>query len=472
MINHARTRTIILSGTLVLIAAVSSLHAAEKRPVVSSSAANGVNSKPNILLLLSDDQAWTDYSFMGHPLIRTPHIDSLARGGVVFRRGYVPTALCRASLMTLASGHYASVHGVTGNDPSPKYYQGPEAETKRAELIAKIDRFDTLPELLVEQGYLCHQSGKWWEGSFQHGGFTHGMTRGFPQKGGRHGDDGLKIGRTGLKPCTDFIDMAVEQKKPFYMWYAPFMPHAPHTPPDEYLNKYKDKVPLPVAKYYAMCEWFDATCGELLDYLDQKGIRENTLIIYISDNGWIQNPEKINQYDKRSKQSCYEGGVRQPTIYNWPGTLPAQNRPELVSSIDIFPTVLAAAGARRPLIKLPGINLLDNMREKTPIQRDTIFGESFAHDIADVDAPEKSLLYRWCIKGKWKLILSYDGEVGRYASSHMYDKKPQLFDLIADPFEQTNLAAANPEVVDTLAKTINAWYPLKTAKVLGPRNAE
>ena len=422
--------------------------------------------KPNIVLLLSDDQAWTDYSFMGHKMIQTPNIDSLAKGGVVFRRGYVPTALCRASLSTLATGHYAHMHGVTGNDPSPKYYTGPEQKKARAELVEKIEKFDTLPELLVEQGYLCHQSGKWWEGSYKHGGFTHGMTRGFPEKGGRHGDDGLKIGRTGLKPCTEFIDMALEQKKPFYMWYAPFMPHAPHTPPEKYLNKYKDKVPLPVAKYYAMVEWFDATCGELVDYLEKKGIRNNTLIIYISDNGWIQKPDKPNRYDKRSKQTCYEGGVRQPTIYNWPSTLAPQDRPELVNSIDIFPTVLAAAGARQPKIKVPGLNLLDYMKEKKPIPRDTIFGESFAHDVADVNNPERTLLYRWCIKGNWKLILSYDGEVGRYKHSHQYDKSPQLFNLKADPHEKVNLADKKPDKVKELAAAISNWYPLKKAKVL------
>ena len=422
--------------------------------------------KPNILLLLSDDQAWTDYSFLGHEIIRPPNIDKLANSGVVFRRGYVPTALCRASLMTLATGHYAHMHGVTGNDPSPAHYKGPKENEKRAAMIAKIDKFDTLPELLVEQGYLCHQSGKWWEGSYRHGGFTHGMTRGFPEPGGRHGDDGLKIGREGLQPCKEFIDMAVEQKKPFYMWYAPFMPHTPHTPPEEYLEKYKDKVPLPVAKYYAMCEWFDATCGELVDYLEAKGIRDNTLIIYISDNGWIQKPDAPNRYDKRSKQTSYEGGVRQPTIYNWPDALPAQDRPELVSSVDIFPTVLAAAGARQPKIKVPGVNLLDYMKEKKPVPRDIIFGESFAHDVADVDDPERTLLYRWCIKGDWKLLLSYDGEVNRYKSSHQYDKAPQLFNLKEDPHEKVNLALKNPEVASELAKAIEKWYPLKRAKVL------
>jgi arylsulfatase A-like enzyme len=422
--------------------------------------------KPNILFLLSDDQAWTDYSFMGHEMIQTPNIDALAKDGVLFRRGYVPTPLCRPSLMSLATGHYASTHGVTGNDPSRKRYTGPAKNEARAALIAKIDAFDTLPELLVEQGYVCHQSGKWWEGNFSRGGFTHGMTRGFPKPGGRHGDDGLKIGRNGLAACTDFIDMAVEDEKPFYMWYAPFMPHTPHTPPQEYLAKYEGRVPLPVAKYYAMCEWFDATCGELLAHLDAKGIRENTLVIYVGDNGWIQHPERANRYDKRSKQTCYEGGIRQPTIYSWPGTLAAQDRPDLVNSIDIFPTILAAAGARQPARAVPGLNLLDAMKMKTPVKREAIFGESFAHDIADLDDPEKSLLYRWCIKGRWKLLLSYGGEVGPYASSHDYDKVPQLFDLTDDPHEKNNLAKDKPGVVAELASAIDAWYPLKSAKLL------
>ncbi len=76
---------------------------------------------PNVVLIISDDQAWTDYGFMGHADIQTPHLDKLARESVLFRRGYVPTALCRPSLVTLLTGHYASTHGVTGNDPSPKY---------------------------------------------------------------------------------------------------------------------------------------------------------------------------------------------------------------------------------------------------------------------------------------------------------------------------------------------------------------
>ena len=424
--------------------------------------------KPNIILLLSDDQSWTDYSFLGHSDVKTPNIDKLAGESIVFPRGYVPTALCRPSLMTLATGHYAHRHGVTGNDPSPKYADrdSPLYNERRAQLISYIDQFDTLPELLGEQGYLSHQSGKWWEGNFSRGGFTHGMTRGFPQRGGRHGDDGLKIGREGLQEIYDFVDMAVEEDKPFYLWYAAFLPHTPHNPPDRLLYKYKDRFPISIAKYYAMIEWWDETCGDIVDYLEKKNIHDNTLIIYVGDNGWIQNPNK-NGYDMRSKQTPYEGGVRQPTMYSWPAKLKPAHRMDLVNSIDIFPTVLAAAGARQPKIKLPGLNLLEAMEKGSPIPRDAIFGESFAHDIADIENPEASLLFRWCIQGDWKLLLTYDGEVNRYKITHpREEKRPQLFNLKNDPFEKTNLAGENPRVVARMAKMIGDWYPVNERKVL------
>ena len=117
--------------------------------------------RPNVLLIISDDQAWSDYSFLGHPHVRTPHIDQLARQSVVFTRGYVPTALCRPSLMTLVTGHYAHRHGVTGNDPSPKYAERDSElyQHRRHELISYIDAFDTLPELLGEAG--IPQPSKW-----------------------------------------------------------------------------------------------------------------------------------------------------------------------------------------------------------------------------------------------------------------------------------------------------------------------
>ncbi len=426
------------------------------------------NQLPNVVLIISDDQGWTDYGFMGHPVIQTPHLDRLAQESIVFRHGYVPTALCRPSLMTLATGHYAHRHGVTGNDPSPRYaaLQSAAFQGQRADLISFIDRFETLPELLSKRGYLSHQSGKWWEGSFQRGGFTHGMTRGFPEEGGRHGDSGLKIGREGLGPVTDFVDLAIGEGKPFFLWYAPFLPHTPHTPPARLLEKYQQEGrPLTLAQYFAMCEWFDETVGELVRYLEEKEVRDNTLIVYLSDNGWIQNPEG-RAYAPRSKQSPYEGGVRTPILFSWRGSLEPAQRSELISSIDLLPTILAAAGAATPG-KLPGLNLLPDLQQQTRIQRSWVFGEGFAHDIADIFDPEASLLYRWCREGRWKLILTYDGEVNRYRSTHpRTERGPQLFDLVSDPYERVNLATDHPQIVARLSEKIAAWYPLAERTLL------
>ena len=422
---------------------------------------------PNVLYIISDDQSWTDYGFMGHPQIKTPHLDKLANESVLFERGYVPTALCRPSLVTLINGQYAHKHGVTGNDPSPKRYIKEKSNQKKAQLISYLDRFETLPNLLGEKGYLSHQSGKWWEGNFKHGGFTHGMTRGFPQPGGRHGDDGLKIGRNGLQPIEDFVDHAMKENKPFFLWYGVFLPHTPHNPPDRLLKPYQDLgLPLSIAKYYSMCTWFDETCGQLIDILEKRNLRDDTIIVYVTDNGWIQNPEK-NGYAPRSKQTPYEGGIRTPIMFSWPnGNLKNGKRKDVVSSIDLFPTVLAATGARTPK-DLPGLNLLENLKNEKPIKRKGIFGESFAHDIADVENPEESLLFRWTIEGKWKLLLTYDGEVNRYKTTHpREEKRPQLFNLLQDPKEEKNLAEQNPKVVARLAAKIGKWWPVKERKVL------
>jgi uncharacterized sulfatase len=440
------------------------------------SAVNGAE-RPNVVMIISDDQAWTDYGFMGHEVIETPHLDRLASESVVFERGYVPTGLCRPSLMTLITGLYAHQHKTTGNDPSPAVTEPNSAayDAQREKLISHVDQHPTVPKILAELGYVSHQSGKWWEGNYKRGGFTAGMTRGFPERGGRHGDDGLKIGREGMMPVFEFVDQAVSDDKPFFLWYAPFLPHTPHNPPERILKKYQtaDR-PEPLAKYYAMCNWFDETCGQLVNYLAEKKVRDNTLIVYVTDNGWIQRTPETQvpagwsqAFAPKSKQSPYDGGVRTPILFSWPGKIEPAKRDELVSSIDIIPTILSVAGAKVPA-NLPGIDLLSAVRDGKPIDRDTLFGESFAHDIADVENPEASLVYRWCIEGRWKLLLTYDGATNRYGNVQRYGELgPQLFDLLADPFETKNLAAVNAAVVERLAKKIDGWWPVKTRKVFG-----
>ena len=429
-----------------------------------ASAVAGAAERPNVVMIISDDQAWTDYSFMGHPHIQTPNIDRLAKESLTFTRGYVPDSLCRPSLATIITGLYPHQHGIVGNDPPfPESADGrprrarrgsPEYLERRLEYLEHIDRVPTLPRMLSSAAvgtpaYLSHQSGKWWEGSYQRGGFTHGMTHGDRRRGGRHGDLGLTIGREGMEPVFQFIDQAQQQDRPFFIWYAPFLPHTPHNPPERLLNKYKDKTDsIPIAKYWAMCEWFDETCGQLLDYLNEKQIAENTIVMYVTDNGWINSPD-ASRYAPKSKRSQYDGGLRTPIMIRWPGKVkPRMDKNSLVNSIDLAPTVLAALDLP-PSAGMQGIDLLD--REAVE-QRERIFGEVLEHDIQHMTDPVPSLRYRWVIEGPWKLILPHAPRVP--------NGEVELYHLDEDPHETKNVAAEHPDLVERLTKEIEQWWPI------------
>lgn len=410
---------------------------------------------PNIVLIISDDQSWPDYSFMGHPNIQTPNIDDLAAESLTFTRGYLAAPLCRPSLATLATGLYPHQHGVTGNDPEftfegDRYGQEWMMERSRQNepITASFLEHPNLPTLLGKAGYRSFQTGKWWEKSWKDGGFTGGMTHGDPTRGGRHGDEGLDIGREGMEPIANFIDGSVQADQPFFLWYAPFMPHAPHTPPDSLLEKYLDQAPSePVARYWAMCDWFDQTVGQLQDMLDERGLTENTLVVYLADNGWDQDPDQANRYLPRSKREPYEMGIRTPIMYKWPGHTNAQmDTTTFVSSTDVAATILGAAGVEAPS-SMAGINVLDQEQRQ---DRSVVYSEDFAHDIVDVEAPGKSLQHRVILERPWKLIVP--------DSDNLPDQSVELFNVMEDPGETQNLADQHPDVVERLQSQLNQWW--------------
>ena len=401
--------------------------------------------RPNVVMIISDDQAWSDFSFMGHPVIETPHIDQLARQSAAFFNGYVPSSLCRPSLATIITGQYPHQHGITGNDP-------PE-NTDRARMLRFIAHTSSLPRVLRTFGYASMQTGKWWEGHHGMGGFTHGMTINSKERG-RHGDQGLRIGRETMQPIYDFVEEHDEE--PFFLWYAPFLPHTPHTPPEQLLKKYRKKGrPEALAKYYAMCEWFDKTVGQLLDYLDEQGLRKNTLVLFAIDNGWIQNPNwesgahpEETPYAPRSKRSPNEKGVRTPILVRWPDRIEPGKRMELASTIDFFPTVLDALGVDKSS-ELPGRSLIQ--LANGTITRDAVYGEIFTHDVVDLSHPTKGLKYRWIREGDWKLIApNPSGPAG--------SEEPRLFDLSEDPGEKHNLIEKHPGIVEDLRKELDDWW--------------
>jgi uncharacterized sulfatase len=403
---------------------------------------------PNIVFIISDDQAWTDYSFMGHEAIETPNIDRLANESRTFTHGYVPTSLCAPSLASIITGVYPRNHMVLGNDrvlPGDDKADKPTWRPKNyASVIENFKRLKTLPKILKEKGYLSFQTGKWWLGNYTNGGFDYGMTHGDPERGGRHGDYGLEIGRKGMDTLNNYIDLALAKKKPFFMWYAPFLPHAPHNPPDSLLQKYLPKAPTEyVAKYWAMCEWFDYTCGELMDYIEEKGQTENTLFVYVCDNGWVQN-ENDSKYNPISKRAPYEYGMRTPIMYKWKGKIePKLDDKTLVSSLDMLPTVLDLLGIERPE-ELDGINVLNETELK---YREAVFGEIYAHDFNTVD---ESLFYQIAITEPYKLIIPN--------KTFKPDEKVQLFDIYKDPYEQEDLAEKHPDIVQHLTDKIQASW--------------
>ena len=302
------------------------------------------------------------------------------------------------------------------------------------------------------------------EGSWKEGGFTHGMTHGDATQGGRHGDEGLKIGREGMEPISKFIEHAVAEEKPFFIWYAPFLPHTPHNPPAEILAKFqKPGRPDNVAKYYAMCNWFDQTCGELLAQLQHHDISDNTIVLYIADNGWApvdrlaKNSEWWLDFAPRSKGSPFEMGIRTPIMISWPGRVKPGRSDDLASSLDLLPTALKACGIEPPANQ-PGIDLLNETARQ---QRDAIFGVTYSiHNMTPFN-PASTLQYRWGIEGNWKLLLRSHGlDTTRYRTTHQWDRTPvRLYNLEDDPDEQTNLVADHEAIVRRLLLRIAAEIP-------------
>jgi arylsulfatase A-like enzyme len=400
---------------------------------------SGEAAKPNIILIISDDQGFPDYGFMGSKVAQTPHLDRMAAEGLLYTRGYT-MPVCSPSLACLLTGKLPHQNGITGNDLAVKQGEKKAKGKGGREPLAErlLGNSLILPKALTEAGYLTFQTGKLWNVTYADAGFTDGMSK----TAGRHGDAGLSIGRKGMQPIYDFIDMTQKEQKPFFIWHAPMMPHTPHTPPAELLARYQGKGLSPSAeKYYAMVEWFDQTCGELDEYLVKNKLKDNTVILYLADNGW--NAE--GQGNKaRAKLTPYELGIRTPIFVRWPAKLkPQRDDQTLASVVDFAPTILTMAGMKAPT-DLAGLDLLNR---DAMTKRKSIFIESYTHDIADLAAPEKSIVTQVVHDGWLKLLIPSSAHARNNNAS---PAEMELFDLQSDPLEKKNLAGSRPEDVNRL----------------------
>ncbi|MDP3072595.1 MAG: sulfatase-like hydrolase/transferase [Opitutaceae bacterium] len=403
--------------------------------------------RPNILLIVSDDQGYADAGFQGSRDIVTPHLDRLAAKGIRFTNGYVTHAFCSPSRAGLMTGRYQQRFGHERNvfhDPSDHTEGLPTTET-------------LLPARLRATGYMTGWIGKWHLGAAPEfvparRGFAE--TFGFIGGGHRFRDwkpnaaeeyfvplerNGRPVEVTGHlttvlgNEAVNFVNRHTD--KPWFLYLAFNAPHNPQQPTDERLARFAAiKSPLR-QKYAAQISLMDDVIGETLAALHASGQAERTLVIFFSDNGGT--PANITGADntplRGAKGLPYEGGIRVPFLVSWPGHLPSgstEHRP--VSAIDVFATALAVAGAEMPKDRIyDSVNLIPFLT-----------GENSG-------APHERLFWRnggqWAIReGDWKLV-------------RLRGQPDELYHLSQDIGEKKDLASKQPAVAARLATALAAW---------------
>jgi arylsulfatase A-like enzyme len=400
---------------------------------------------PNIVLVIGDDLGWVDHGFMGAPVVETPVLDALARSGTVFSRGYATASTCRPSLRSLLTGL------------QPIQLEHVDAlRRRRGEHLAEPQRLRglaTLPSALSAHGYASFQAGKYWEADYRIAGFDAGMQR--PGDDASNGGVGRELGR---EIPLDGVAAFLEERrgKPFFLWFAPMLPHRPHDASERFAARYRGRgLSWTAFWYYANVTRFDALVGELLAMLDERGLRENTLVVYLADNGWDQRPD-VDQAASfadgpRGKKTMYELGWRTPIVFSWPGVVPAGRVSDaLVSAVDLFPTLLDYAGVPVPPGR-PGHSLRGVIQEGADWPRGIVIGSlrgarvdpgsAAARSSAEPDDHQAFFVRN----DTWWYVWFRD----RGAE--------ELYDARSDPRAERNVAADHPRVRETLRGFAESW---------------
>lgn len=432
--------------------------------------------RPNLVVILADDLGAVDLGCYGADLHETPRLDGLATESVLFRQAYASAPVCSPTRAALMTGKHPARVGITiwaegslGGPQNRKLLQG---ESKHDLPPTEM----TLAERLHEAGYATGLVGKWHLGDGDHapetqgfdvniGGTRWGAPQSFfwPFKGsGRFGAEfrylpGLPLGKPGdylTDKLTDaalaFIDSA--GKQPFFLFLAHHSPHTPIEAPQPLVERFQAKLRLDLkhqhAAYAAMVKNLDENIGRVLDHLKQRGLLENTIVVFTSDNGGYIGIDRkggftapcTNNFPLRSgKGSLYEGGIRVPLLVRWPGAK-AGERTLPVTTCDLFFSLLAAAGLS-PGADLPrdGIDLSGVVRDaQTTVNRETLYWH-YPH-YYETTTPVSAVR-----AGNWKLLEYFE------------DGRRELFQLRDDPTEMQDLAAMMPEKVAELSKQLLAW---------------
>ncbi len=439
--------------------------------------ASAFSQQPNIVLLIGDDHGYPYFGFMGDEHVVTPTMDALAEGGVTFTQGHVPIPYCRPSLRTMITGLYPAQYQLKLNKlvesqlaDDENYQSMNERDQRMWRSVAKangMSEFDTLPRLLKQKGYVSWQGGKWWENSYKTAGFDEGMSPGWDMsKFGTDaffhemmGAEGNELVRETMEPLYDFIDR--QKDKPMFIWFGPMLPHTPLDAPYTYSKFYEHKdLSVSAKKYYANITWWDDGVSQLMDYLKAAGELEDTLFIYLSDNGWEQDPddeywEPGFVYGMGSsewqtggyggKGSMNDLGLRTPIIFYWKNGLEAAfNEESLVSSADLVPTILDLVGLEAS-DELPGRSLKPLLTgEGDYEERVELIGYTDNQRVATDPMGKRS--EGWAVRTPEWHFWYYPNE-----------NSMRLYDVVNDPRGEHDLSAEHPELVERFKLSISAY---------------
>jgi arylsulfatase len=456
----------------LLACAVTIRAAAPPKPIAGA--------QPNIIFILTDDQGYGDISAHGNPVLKTPHLDRLRAEGVRFTDFHVsPT--CSPTRSALFTGRHEFKNGVTHT----------VLERERMTLAAT-----TLPQVLQSAGYTTGIFGKWHLGDeaeyrpesrgfdevYIHGGGGIGQT--YP------GSCGDAPGNTYFNPtllhngkfektsgyCTDlfyaqatqWIDAQRRAKKPFFAYIPSNTPHGPYIARPEDRALYAGKGLEPATEnFFGMIHNIDQNIGRLLAKLDEWGIAQNTLVIFMNDNGGTAGVKVFNPDMRGQKGSAWLGGTRANSFWRWPGTLQAADCSVLSAHIDFFPTLAAIAGAKVPAAvaqaQIEGRSLvpvLQNPAAKLPDRY------QFTHQgrWPKLSDPNEAKFKVAAVRNtRWAMVSENGGRTPNW----------QLFDLSVDYAQKNNVIAQHPEVAKELSAAFDQWWseclPLMVnEKAMGP----
>ncbi len=435
--------------------------------------------QPNIIMILADDLGWMDCGAYGSRYYQTPHIDTLARRGMTFTNAYAASPLCSPTRASIMTGQYPARTRITTPAchlpplPPDRPMLGEKADARHAVVTPESARFlpleqYTLGEAFRDAGYHTGFIGKWHLGKdpkYWPGQQGFGVDLGVPNPGPpsyfapyhmEHYSDAPR-GEYITDRITDEAIRYIDQHRdePFMLCWWHLAVHAPFQAQEELAAHYRDKTD-PRGKQSCpimagMIESMDIGIGRVLDRLQELGIADNTIIFFTSDNGGnmyneVEGQPPTNNDPLRGTKGCiYEGGTRVPWIVYWPGvTQPGTQSAEIISTVDMYPTMLDMAGIAYPEQQhLDGMSIVPVLKSGSGLDREGVFFHFPHYTPATLNRPSTSVR-----QGDWKLIRFY-GEGPDQTDGF------ELYNLNDDISETNNLAEAFPQRVQEMNRLID-----------------